>query len=986
MDALENFLIRYYSPKGGIASHVKISLVGGRYYIPDDKLNMFYTLYSNALKRGCELFLAERPKEISAFWVDIDFDQEQENRIYTEEDCNILWDIIQEIILEFLDVNTDLESFLMEKEKPKSRGGGIYKDGIHLMFPTIIVDVEMRYFLLCKLYEKIESLNAVPNLREMSDPDNFVDKRIVIFNGMSMFGSIKETLGSKSYVYENTRTRYSTNTKKSVEKLVRLFSLRLGSEDEKVELREKYNNDEFKETIKNILTNKGHIKKQISTKTTAETIKKNKLIREDKSITNSNNKFDVGEKIDIVHKLIRNLSEKRATDNKTWQRVVFFCRNYGLCDLAHEFSSKCMHKYETGGKEATNLILNSDKTSELPVTLSSLYYWSKIDNPQNHARIIEKNWHVTKNITNTAEEYLKQLLTMLPPKEFISFNSLTENVLIILDFYLDDLNATYETFNYYYKKYNNDNFCLKDEFEEKMNFLRKMYPKSKDFKTVVQKCKSFNFSQYYEIEKLYSTITPATAKFNREDPFTFKKFIDAYQGTKFPDEKTMINMIKKDIGKVFCRIQSGGHFVIMKGDPLNILFEIRLYCDNFTPLYFFYGTGVQNDKIIYKKIKFPEFIIQYQKYVPYYLNMVCEPNNTNSEYFNTWEGYKALLVPEVNMDLVNPILDLILTVWCSNNVEYYNYFLTWLYYLIARPEIKTEKCIFGYSHEQGTGKSTLWDFLVTYVLGKELVLQTSGIESVTQKHNQHLSGKKLVIVNEASCTKDVYMACWDKMKSLITDSTIHIEPKGQKSYQVANLLNFVVLSNHQESIRLESAKERRYWCLEVSEIHCQDIKYFEKLRKTCFNNNAGNHFYTYIMNFKLITCIIKCPETELKTELVSRNEYPPLRFLRYLKEQYNHNIIEGYKKEKNNINIDNNPNSNDCNVDLNFDDYNNFETINIKLMYNSKELYEAYLKWSTDEKEKFCTKQKFLLAVTRYFDKGLDSKNHILYRTDKILL
>ena len=39
-----------------------------------------------------------------------------------------------------------------------------------------------------------------------------------------------------------------------------------------------------------------------------------------------------------------------------------------------------------------------------------------------------------------------------------------------------------------------------------------------------------------------------------------------------------------------------------------------------------------------------------------------------------WPGYKAVLVPEINMDIVGPILELIMTVWCSNNLEHYNYF------------------------------------------------------------------------------------------------------------------------------------------------------------------------------------------------------------------------------------------------------------------------------------------------------------------------
>lgn len=340
-------------------------------------------------------------------------------------------------------------------------------------------------------------------------------------------------------------------------------------------------------------------------------------------------------------------------------------------------------------------------------------------------------------------------------------------------------------------------------------------------------------------------VNPVIAHFDKSDSFTFKNFIDRYQGTRFADEKTMIEKIEHDICKVFCKIQTGScsDVIIMKGDKTFEFFDIRPCNSDCTPLYFYYGTGVRNDDVLYKKIKFIQFVKAYPKHVPHYSGIESVPHNTNLNFFNIWPGYKAVLVPEINMDVVNPILELIKTVWCSNNLEYYNYFLTWLYYLIARPETKTRKCIFGYSHERGNNKLTLWNFLRNYVLGIKLMFPTSGLEYIPKKR-YWFTGKKLIIVDYAQCTPKDLGKCLDRINYLFINEAVN------KNYlPFDELLNFVVLSNSCSEDMLKNAKERGYWCLEVSEPLSQDIKYDDELRAKCFNDNAGNHFYTYIMNF-----------------------------------------------------------------------------------------------------------------------------------------
>lgn len=63
--------------------------------------------------------------------------------------------------------------------------------------------------------------------------------------------------------------------------------------------------------------------------------------------------------------------------------------NYGLYDLGHEVSKKCSEKYDADF--INNLYKNKKNTNHKnPITIASLYKWSKEDNPINHRAIMDK--------------------------------------------------------------------------------------------------------------------------------------------------------------------------------------------------------------------------------------------------------------------------------------------------------------------------------------------------------------------------------------------------------------------------------------------------------------------------------------------------------------------------------------------------------------------------------------------------------------------
>ncbi len=92
--------------------------------------------------------------------------------------------------------------------------------------------------------------------------------------------------------------------------------------------------------------------------------------------------------IEFVKDLINNLSVNRCTKWSTWIKIIFMCRNYGLSELAHEASKKCPSKYDK--HEVDKILYNQKCVSPKPITIGSLFEWSKEDNPIEHKNIICK--------------------------------------------------------------------------------------------------------------------------------------------------------------------------------------------------------------------------------------------------------------------------------------------------------------------------------------------------------------------------------------------------------------------------------------------------------------------------------------------------------------------------------------------------------------------------------------------------------------------
>ena len=187
------------------------------------------------------------------------------------------------------------------------------------------------------------------------------------------------------------------------------------------------------------------------------------------------------------------------------------------------------------------------------------------------------------------------------------------------------------------------------------------------------------------------------------------------------------------------------------------------------------------------------------------------------------------------------VLDFIKLILASNDKDQYQYLIKWFANMLKGN--KNDACLY-LKGEQGIGKSTLFDFIQSHVIGDGLYLQT-GSNPLKSNFNAILGGKLFVVFEELECfSTNEWSAISSVLKRYITEKTYVLEAKYAGSYQAENINNYVINSNN-DSIRDDDG--RRYFICDVSHKYKDNHDYFDKLRKECFNDAVGEAFYNYMI-------------------------------------------------------------------------------------------------------------------------------------------
>ena len=324
----------------------------------------------------------------------------------------------------------------------------------------------------------------------------------------------------------------------------------------------------------------------------------------------------------------------------------------------------------------------------------------------------------------------------------------------------------------------------------------------------------------------------------------------------------------------------------------------------------------------------------------------------NSRIFNIWKGYNADIVTEVDQEVIDVTIDFLLKVFCNGDKELLRYVLTWFSNLVSTDDINKIALVIV-SEQQGTGKGTFLEFMAK-ILGSHCFKAVTGVGPITQKHNDVIVGIRLLVMNEAASTREEFRSNFDKMKTYITDPILDIEPKGFKHYDATNLGNYIIVSNHRDSVVIEN-NDRRYQVLECSDVYANNTEYFSRIRKILQlrkgdedKMEAANSFYTYLMNYNDKVDLFKIIDTPLRQEMKERSLPNTVKFIKEYQEKLD-SLESNLGMEK------------------------NASMMHSEHLYKLRamELYQKYKDWATTNTEKIATNTKFGMDIKNYVNKVL---------------
>lgn len=251
------------------------------------------------------------------------------------------------------------------------------------------------------------------------------------------------------------------------------------------------------------------------------------------------------------------------------------------------------------------------------------------------------------------------------------------------------------------------------------------------------------------------------------------------------------------------------------------------------------------------------------------------PDNSKcpSNHYNLWKPFAGELLPAVDKqddEVINFFRNHIL-ILCNNDKGIAEYFENWIGQMIQYPDIKTN-CPILISSE-GAGKGTLLLLLKKMIGANKYLETTNPSRDVWGGFNSLMTDKYLVNVNELS--KSDTVECMGKIKGLISDYELTINPKGIAAYEIQSYHRFIITTNNLDPIKTEK-DDRRFWLIRSSDELCKNKEYFKKCYDYLKDPNVIKIMYEYFKNIKNLENFAKLekPLTEYQKNIQEQNISP----------------------------------------------------------------------------------------------------------------
>lgn len=214
-----------------------------------------------------------------------------------------------------------------------------------------------------------------------------------------------------------------------------------------------------------------------------------------------------------------------------------------------------------------------------------------------------------------------------------------------------------------------------------------------------------------------------------------------------------------------------------------------------------------------------------------YEKVIFAPGKEVPESYNMWRGFAVEPVPGTgHHSLYQHILENV----CSGDEAVYEYVLGWMANTVQRPGCPGQTAVV-LRGDQGVGKGFLARAFGR-LFGRHF-MHVSNAQHLTGNFNAHLRDCVFLFADEAFYAGDRRHA--STLKTLVTEDSLMVEPKGVDTEMVANCLHIMMASNEQWVVPA-GLNERRFCVLDVGSKHMQDGNYFGKISDALANGGYSN--------------------------------------------------------------------------------------------------------------------------------------------------
>ena len=238
---------------------------------------------------------------------------------------------------------------------------------------------------------------------------------------------------------------------------------------------------------------------------------------------------------------------------------------------------------------------------------------------------------------------------------------------------------------------------------------------------------------------------------------------------------------------------------------------------------------------------------------------------TEDGRFNIWSGWGV----EPKAGTVQPWEDLLGMLMKNAKPEDIEWLRRWFAYPLQHPGTKMHSAAVMVGRVHGTGKSILGE-VMRDVYGARNYAKIENKDLSGRSFNKWLEGRQFLLGNEISM--DDRRIVTSITKSMITDDTLVVEPKGGERYVIDDFANYYFTTNHIDAFVLEDS-DRRFFIHEVAADAPFSDAFYEKYHKWREEGGAA-HLFRHLLDVDLgdFHPKVKPPFTEGKKKMIALNK------------------------------------------------------------------------------------------------------------------